>query len=42
VPEKVSLVAVVSGTYMMVMMMMMVTVIIIPHKRISDLFHLYL
>jgi len=42
VPGKVSLVAVVSGTYMMVMMMMMVTVIIIPHKRISDLLHLYL
>jgi len=42
VPEKVPLVAVVGGTYIMVMMMMMVIVMMIPHKRISDLLHLYL
>jgi len=42
VPEKVPLVAVVGGTYIMVMMMMMVMVMMIPHKRISDLLHLYL
>jgi len=40
--EKVPLVAVVGGTYMMVMVMMMVTVMIIPCKRMSDLLHLYL
>jgi len=42
VPEKVPLVAVVGGTYMMVMIMMMVMVMMIPHKRMSDLLHLYL
>ena len=41
-PEKVPLVAVVGGTYMMVMIMMMVMVMMIPHKRMSDLLHLYL
>jgi len=40
--EKVPLVAVVGGTYVMVMVMMMVMVMIIPCKRMSDLLHLYL
>jgi len=41
-PEKVSFVAVVGRTYVMVMMMMMVMVMMIPHKRMSDLLCLYL
>jgi len=42
VPEKVPLVAVVGGTYVMVVIMIMVMVMMIPHKRTSDLLHLYL
>jgi len=42
VPEKVPLVAVVGGTYVMVVIMIMVIVMMIPHKRTSDLLHLYL
>ena len=41
-PEKVPLVAVVGGTYVMVVIMIMVMVMMIPHKRTSDLLHLYL
>jgi len=39
---KVPLVAVVGGTYMIVMIIMMVMVMMIPHKRTSNLLHLYL
>ena len=41
-PEKVSFVAVVGRTYVIVMMMMMVTVLMIPRKRTSNLLCLYL
>ena len=41
-PEKVPLVAVVGGTYVMVVMMIMVMVMMIPRKRMSNLLRLYL